>query len=360
MEHYYALIMAGGGGTRLWPLSRRNRPKQMLPLMSKDSMFRVAVLRLVTLFPFNRIFVVTGADQVEGLRADVPELPAENFILEPFGMDSGPAAGLGLVTIQKRDPQATIAILTADHHIQDLVGFLNALRAAHDVAQNGYVVTLGIQPGYPATGFGYIEQGAALQETHGCQAYIANAFKEKPSFETAQQFLEAGNYTWNSGMFVWRATDAQAEFERQQPAMATLLQTLQAQQGQPAYPATLAQLWGQMPRLSLDYAVMENAARVATIPVNIGWSDIGSWAAVYEALAAQVGDNVVMDERGNHVDIDTRGTLVHSKRTVVTIGLEDLVIVDTDDVLMICKRERAQDVRQAVQQLKDNALDDLL
>lgn len=356
MDHFYALIMAGGGGTRLWHLSRKNRPKQMLPLVSDETLFRVSVMRLAAIFPPERIFVVTGQNQVESLQSDVRELPKENFIVEPFGQDSGPAAALGVQHITSIDSQAVIAILTADHYISDVWGFNNCLRAAYEVAQQGYIVTLGITPTYPATGFGYIQQGDLLREINGLTIYLSGGFKEKPNAATAQQFVDSGVYSWNSGMFIWSGAQALSEFTRQQPPIATCLEQIKAAFGTPNYHQTIEQVWGQMPKISLDYAVMEQAEQMAMIPINIGWSDIGSWAAVYDELPKDAHSNV-QQGAGQHLAIQTEGALINSSRLVVTIGLEDIVVVDTEDVLMICHRDRAQDVKQAVEQLKKQGLD---
>lgn len=359
MEHDYALIMAGGGGTRLWPLSRKDRPKQMLPLVSEESLFRVSVMRLLPIFPLERIFVVTGHSQVAALQADVPELPPENFIVEPFGQESGPAAGLGVAHIACLDPQAVIAILTADHYIADVDGFHQALKTAHQVARDGYIVTLGITPDHPATGFGYIQRGDLLQSINGLAVYHSAGFKEKPDTETAKYFLESGQYSWNSGMFVWSAARALEEFGHQQPTICELLNTIQGAFSSEGYTKTIADVWPEMPKISLDYAVMERAERMAVIPVEIGWSDIGSWSAVYHQLADQPTDNVSMGG-GKHLPIKTDGTLVNSRRLVVTIGTKNLVIIDTDDVLMICDLDNTQDVKLAVEQIRSNGLDSFL
>ena len=356
MENFYALIMAGGGGTRLWPLSRQERPKQMLPLVGDNSLFRVSVTRLASTFPPQRIFVVTGQAQVDDLRADVPEVPAENFIVEPYGRDSGPAAALGVAHIASINPDAVIAILTADHHIADEHGFGVALRAAHAVAGQGYIVTLGIEPSFPSTGFGYIQRAEQLMTVDSLPVYRSAGFKEKPDEETARQFLDSGMYCWNSGMFIWTAKKALTEFERQQPDLHAQLARIQAAFGSATYRETIAATWDAMPKISLDYAVMERAERMAMIPVDIGWDDIGSWAAVYDVLAHDPGENVVRGG-GRLMDIDTQGMLVNSDRVVVTIGLEDLVVIDTTDVLLICRRENAQDVKRAVQYMKENGLD---
>ena len=359
MENYYALIMAGGGGTRLWPLSRRSRPKQMLSLMEKDSMFRMSVLRLEKLFPFERIFIVTGEDMVDDLRADVPELPPDNFIVEPYGKNTGPADGLALAHITSIDPEAVIAILTADHYIRNVGRFLDALRAAYTAATEGYIVTLGITPDYPATGFGYIEQGGHMATHTGFEVYESKGFKEKPDQETARQFIEAGTYSWNSGMFIWKASPALEEFALHQPQIAANLAKIRAAFGFDHYSETIRAVWDDMPNISIDYAVMEKAERMATIPVDIGWSDIGSWAAVYEELVSSPNGSVNLGS-GQHINLDSKKTLVFTDRTVVTIGLDDLVIIDVGDVLMICSKDRAQDVRLAVDYLKQNGLDNLL
>lgn len=343
-ENFYALIMAGGGGTRLWPLSRRDRPKQMLPLTEERTLFQVTVERLRDLLPPERIFVVTGNDMADALHQSTPMLPSQNFIIEPFGRDSGPAAGLGVFHIAQRDPQAVIAILSADHHIADEEAFLQALRAAEVYARQGYIVTLGIPPSYPATGFGYIERGDQLGEAHGLAVYRSVRFTEKPDEATASLFLSKGTYSWNAGMFIMTAARAKQEFARQQPDMYALLERAMAQ------PAELPAIWNEIKKLSLDYAIMEGAEQVAVIPVQIGWSDVGTWATLFEVLARDEDDNVVRG--GEHIRIDTRGTLIVSDRLVVTIGVNNLVIVDTGDVVLVCDKDRAQDVRKVVEQLK--------
>ena len=364
-EHYYALIMAGGGGTRLWPLSRKDRPKQALPLVGDQSMFRVSVERLLPLFSPEHIFVVTGDSMVEGLRQDVPEIPPENFVIEPFGQNSGPAAGLGTAQVLAQDSEAIIAILTADHHISDLEGFHTSLTAAHTMAQKGYIVTLGISPNYPAIGFGYIERGDFIERVGGLDVYRSNRFVEKPDLETAIQFLTSGRFSWNSGMFIWQAKQAFAEFERQQPDMHKHFESIVKVYGTPEYQQVIEACWPQMAKLPIDYAIMEGASNVAVIPVDIGWSDIGSWSALYDVLADNaVGDdrkeNILRGTNGTILSLDTSGTLVYSNRKVVTIGVSDIVIVDTDDVLLVCHRDHAQDVRKAVNYLRESGDEHLL
>lgn len=356
MDHFYALIMAGGGGTRLWPMSRGHLPKQFLPLVEDDSMFRVSVTRLAPLFTPERIYVVAGERYLDALKANAPEIPTQNFILEPSARDSGPAAGLGVSVIAARDPQATVAILTADHHISDKEGFRNALAAAHELAQSGHIVTLGITPDHPSTGFGYIRRGADLAEARGLQGYHSLGFTEKPNEERAREFLASGEYSWNSGMFIWRADVALAEYARQQPATYEQLQRIAKTVDTPDYAATLADAWDKVEKISIDYAVMEMAQNMAVIPIEIGWNDVGSWNALYAVLPQDEGGNIVKGDVPKSIQLDTKNTLVFGDKLVVTIGVEDLIIVQTGDALLICHKDRAQDVKAVVERLKKDQM----
>jgi mannose-1-phosphate guanylyltransferase len=292
------------------------------------------------------------------LREQAPGLPPDNFIVEPSGRDSAPAVGLGAVAIAHRDPEALIAVLTADHHIADTETFRKALRVAGEVASEGPIVTLGIKPDFPSTGFGYIQQGALERTVDDMPVYIAEAFTEKPDAPTAEQFVQSGQYSWNSGMFIWKAHRVMAEFQRQRPAMYGGFQTLAAAIGSDGFEAALAETWPTIERISVDFAIMEGAQDVRVIPVSMGWSDIGSWKALYDILASKEGQNIV---RGREpLLVDAQGALVFSERLVTVIGLDDLVVVDTDDAILICSRERSQDVRDVVQQLKQDDMKEYL
>jgi len=360
MATLYALIMAGGGGTRLWPLSRNNRPKQLLPLVEDRSMFQIVVERLAPLLPPERIFVVTGQNHVNDLKESTPQIPPENFVVEPFGMNTAPAVGLGTAHIQRRDPQAVIAVLTADHHIADKAKFRHVLATAGEMATRGHIVTLGIAPTFPSTGYGYIRRGALLNEINDFQVYHAEGFTEKPDRETAEAFLASGLYSWNSGMFIFQVERIMNEYARQQPELFALLQDIRGAIGTGQYEATLHKTWPHMPRLSIDYAVMEDAEHMAVIPVDMGWSDIGSWKTLYDVLDHDKNANVTRGQGRDHILSETTGTFVYSDKRVVTIGIEDLVIVDTDDVLFVCHRDRAEDVRRIVNLLKEAGEEDFL
>lgn len=353
MEHYYAVILAGGGGTRLWPMSRSDLPKQLLPLIEDMSMFRVSVERLAPLFAPDHIYVVTGERFADKMRADAPGIPAENFLVEPEGRNTAPAAALAVAVISKRDPEATIALLTADHHIAFKERFRSVLQAAYALAQDRVIVTLGISPSMPSTGFGYIQRGKLIREVDGFQCFRSVKFTEKPDQLTARLFIRSGEYSWNSGMFIWRSDLAMDEIKRQQPVMYEMLTRYQPFVDTPESGAKLREIWSEMPKLQLDVAVMEGAEHIAVIPVDIGWSDVGSWDALFDVLDLDVDGNGFKGSAPNRIIIDTKNALVYSDKLTVTIGVEDLVVVDTSDVLMICHKSRAQEVRKVVDLLRD-------
>ena len=359
-DHYYAVILAGGGGTRLWPMSRKSKPKQLLNLINENTMFQVSVKRLETLFPPERIVIVTGAAYVDEMRAQAPHIPAENFVVEPSGKDSGPAAALGIAVIHQRDPEAVVAQLNVDHHIGKEADFLHLLQAAHKVALDGYIVTLGIAPSYPATGFGYIRQGDEIEQINGFTCYHTRGFTEKPNEITATGFVASGYYSWNSGMFIWKSSRAMEEFEHQQPDIFKLVQELQAAVDTPAFDETLRDVWERMPKISVDYAVMEGAKQMAVIPADIGWNDVGSWASLFEVHKLDRFGNLFRGQQPERVVLDTENTMVQSDRLVVTIGVEDLIVVDTDDVLFICHKDRSQEVRDVVNHLRSIKRDEYL
>jgi len=346
---YYAVIMAGGSGTRLWPLSRRDYPKQALKLVGEKTMFQYAVERIRSIFPPERILVVTLARHASILMEQVPELPAQNFILEPEGRGTAPAIGLAAIHLANHDPEACMVTLTADHSITKTQHFCEVLSAAEKVAV-GRLVTLGIQPSSPSTGFGYIHQGALAGVENGFPFYAVERFTEKPDLATARQMLDSEEYSWNSGMFVWRVKRLLKEFKRQMPDFYAQLMEVKAALGTPEYRAVLERVWPQVSQETIDYGIMEGALDVVVIPVDIGWTDIGSWGSLFDLLPADADENVFV---GPHIEIDTKRTMVFGeKRLVAVMGVQDLVIIDTQDVVMVCAREREQDVKALVEYLK--------
>ncbi|HSQ26269.1 MAG TPA: mannose-1-phosphate guanylyltransferase [Anaerolineales bacterium] len=359
LDHYYAVIMAGGGGTRLWPLSRKTKPKQMLSLFDERTLFQTSVQRLYGLFPPERIFIVTVREQADELRSQTPEIPHQNFLLEPLARGTASVVGLAAVVIERIDPQAVMAVLTADHFIKDEARFRSLLIDAHQVALTDTLVTLGIEPTFPATGFGYIQRGDARSEFTDYQVFDVLRFKEKPDETQARKMLEAGDHVWNSGMFVWKVATILKEFEQQMPDLYHSLQKIKNALGEVDSEKVLKEVWKELRPETIDYGIMERASLVAVIPAGgLGWSDVGSWDSLFEVLEGDAQGNIVMG--GEHIALDTHRTLVYvnqEHRMIVTIGVEDLVLVDTGDVLLVCHKDQAQRVRQVVDHLKQEGRD---
>jgi mannose-1-phosphate guanylyltransferase len=361
-NNYYAVVMAGGGGTRLWPLSRQSRPKQMLKLVDERTLFQAAVARLDGLFTPEHIFVVTVEEQAEELQAQAPEIPPENYLLEPMPRGTASVVGFAAIAIHNRDPQASMAVVTADHIIKNEEKYRQLLLSAYQTAQDGYLVTLGILPTYAATGYGYIQQGDLVGNYQDLNVYRALRFREKPSIEQAREMLESSDHAWNSGMFVWRVDRIMAEFSRQMPDLYSKLMEISNAWDQPQIQEVIGTVWPRIKSQTIDFGIMENAENVAVIPAQgLGWSDVGTWDALFDVLPADENGNIVMG--GMHVPIDTQDTLIYTNqehRLIVTIGVEDLVIVDTGDVVLVCHKNQVQEVRQVVDQLKQKHYGDFV
>ena len=361
-ENFYAVIMAGGSGTRLWPLSRKDRPKQSLSVIDERTLFQHAVDRLLGLFTYERILVVTVADQVDLLAEECPEIPKDNFIIEPMPRGTASVVGLAAIAIKHRDPNGVMAILTADHLIANEVHLRQLLKAAYEVAQDEFLVTLGITPTYPATGFGYIQKGASLGEVQGLKPFRVEKFKEKPNEDLAKELVSDGAHVWNSGMFIWKIETVMEAFEQQMPDLFAKLATIDESWPGGDRNSTLQEVWPEIEPQTIDYGIMENAGKVAVIPsVNLGWNDVGSWESLFEALESDASGNILL--HGNSVTFDTQGTLIcedSADRLIVTIGVENLIIVDSGHSVLVCDRKQAQRVREVVKYLKQNGRDDYL
>ncbi len=354
----YALIMAGGSGTRLWPCSQEACPKQLLGLLSERTMLQEACQRIAPLVPDDKIFVVTSEAYTDVVRQQIPQVPAANVIGELEGHGTAPCIGLSALYLMRLDPEAVMAVLTADHYIEKADELRRALAAAAQVAAAGRLVTLGIEPDRPATGYGYIHRSEKLGEISGYDVYRVEKFTEKPDLATAQAFVESGRYYWNSGMFIWKVSVILQEFEKLMPQLYAQLMEIDAALGTAEERAVLERIWPQVENETIDYGIMERAEDVAVIPVDIGWSDVGDWTALFELLPADEEGNVVV---GQHIGLDTRGCLIHgSRRLVTTIGLEGMIVVDTEDALLICPKERAQEVRDLVRKIKESGREEYL
>lgn len=353
-EHFYAVIMAGGGGTRLWPISRQRRPKQMLSLWGDRTLFQMAVDRLDGIFTPENILVVTVAEQAAKLQTQVPQIPVQNYLLEPMGRGTASVVGLAALALKKRDPQAVMVVLTADHYIENVPEFHKLIQAAYQVAKDGFLVTIGIEPIYPATGYGYIQRGEPVGEFGGLPAYHVLRFKEKPDEDTARQMLAQGDHDWNSGMFCWRVDRIFDEIHLQMPELDGVINQLEAAWGSAGQDALIRNLWPSLKSEMVDYGIMERAARVAVLSgMSLGWNDVGSWEAMYEVLSGDENGNIILGAK--HVGIDTESTLVVSEdaqKLIVTIGLKDMIVIDSGDAIMVCPRNDSQKVRLLVNLLK--------
>lgn len=362
-NHFYAVIMAGGGGTRLWPLSRQNKPKQMLNIGGDRSLFQRAVDRLDGLFDPDHIFIVTVEAQAVLLQIQCPQIPKENYLLEPLPRGTASVVGFAAAVIQKRDPQATMAVLTADHFIAEEKKFQTLLIQAYHVAQEGYLVTLGIEPTYAATAYGYLQWGDSLcNHFDKGSVYAVQSFREKPDQKTAEQFLEQGNYLWNSGMFIWQVSQIWQEFRQNMPQLFRVLTWISEVIGEPDEKQMLHVLWPTIKPETIDYGIMEKAAKVAVIPsIGLGWNDVGSWDSMDEIFAKDDNNNVHLS--ASHVGFDSEHLVICSDETdrlIVTIGMDGYIIVDTNDVLLVCKKDEAQRVKDMVAHLKRLGLEQYL
>jgi mannose-1-phosphate guanylyltransferase len=347
----YFVIMAGGRGTRFWPRSRTKRPKQLLDIVGPKSILEQTIDRLLPFTDWEHIFVVTEISQAEAIKELLPDLPEPGLIVEPLGRNTAPCIGLAALILERIDPAATMAVLPADHYISQIPAFQETLLAATQTAQSeDYLVTLGIRPTFPETGYGYLERGKQLMDVNGHKVWEVKAFHEKPDRPKAEAMLKTDRFFWNSGMFVWTVSAILEQMARLTPAMYDELIKLKKFIGTPGWEEALMSGYEAMENVSIDYAVMEKADKVLMLAGDFGWNDVGSWEAVYQLEPK--------DEQGNCLEgpvliLDSRGCLVHSpQKTIGLIGMKDLIVVDTPDALLICPRERAQEVKKIVELLE--------
>jgi mannose-1-phosphate guanylyltransferase len=361
-DHFYAVIMAGGGGTRLWPLSRKKTPKQMVKIFGEDTLFQIAVNRLSGLFPPERIFIVTIADQADLLAAQTPQIPKENFLIEPFPKGTASVVGFAATYIKNIDPDGILCILTADHFIKNISEFHNLLRAGYHAANENYLITLGIQPTYAATGYGYIHKGDPVKLFEGKWAFQVNKFIEKPDTSKANFMFSSGGYDWNSGMFIWHVNTILDEFRKQMPVLFTILDKIRESIEVGNFSERISQLWETITPDTIDYGIMENADNVIVLPVSdLGWFDVGSWESLFDV--AEIDENGNLDMSKQYIGFDTSNTLVYSRtndQLIITLGVDNLVIVNSGNALLVCDRKKSQEIKSIVKYLTENEMEDYL
>jgi len=356
---YYAVVMAGGSGTRLWPLSRKERPKQLLNLGRDRSLYQLAIDRIAPVFKYENIIVITAGSMVNELINQTPNIPSENFLVEPEGKGTAPAIALGAMYAEHLSGgKAVIACLTADHIITDVNEFQKVLLEAGRLAHNNRVVTLGISPTFGSTGYGYIQRGKLSEDKSDFSVYSVKKFKEKPSQNVADNMANDTEHYWNSGMFIWSTQKVMEEFERQLPNTYSALRLVENLFDGDDIENRFRSIWLDIEYNTIDYGIMEDADDVCVMEVDIGWSDVGSWLSVLNNGDTDEFGNVVLG--GDHYNIDSKNTLVHSDKLVVTIGTDKLVVVDVGDVLLVCRSDRSEEVKRVIEYLKENNKESLL
>jgi mannose-1-phosphate guanylyltransferase len=353
-----ALILAGGSGTRFWPLSRKRNPKQLLALEGERSLLRDTMERLRPLIEPADVWVCTTEALAERVREDLPEVPPEQILLEPEGRNTAPAIGWSIRSMPEEARRGVVAVLPADHRVGDPAAFRETLERAGRVVEagesqgNDRMMTLGVVPRWAETGYGYLELEPEAGPKDGHRVRRVRRFVEKPTAENAERFVASGDYLWNAGIFVFRGSSLLGILERLQPELARGLEEIAAA------PERLRELYGRLPADSIDYAVMEKLDEISTLPLDCGWSDLGSWEALDEILPEDEDGNT---GRGDRLAVDARGNLLFAdKGTIAVLGVEDLVVVRTGDAVLVCPKSRSQDVKKLVAELTARRREDLL
>lgn len=355
----FAVIMAGGRGERFWPRSRMAAPKQFLNLVGDKTMLQLTMERVQDLAGISDTYIVAGSDFKNIIMEQVPQLPEENIIIEPFGRDTAAAVGLAALVLERKNPREVMLVLPADHYISDNHRFLEVMKSAVAAAWRGEnIVTLGITPHRPETGYGYIFQGELYDTFAGKPAYRVVRFLEKPDYAKAVRLLSTGNYLWNSGMFIWRVDLIRQLIKKYTPQLAQGLNKIGQAMGTKQYLAVLEEVYAELPKISVDYGILEKTEKVLVMRGDFGWDDIGSWTALERYAEKDEQGNVI---EGRGVFLDTSDTFIYSPgKTVGVIGVESLIVVNDRDSFLVCHKNRAQEIKKVVQALKEQGLDEVL
>ena len=357
MAQTFALILAGGSGTRFWPLSRNAKPKQLLDLFGSGTLIQQTVARLDGLIPKENIIILTNELQLEGVRKLLPTLPTNNIVAEPARRDTGPAVALGIGLIANRDPDANMVILPSDQLISDVAGFQSVMKDAITSAEKGEaLVTVGIKPTWACPSYGYVERGEPLElngQSFTHQPHVVTAFREKPSPELAEQFLSQGNFTWNAGMFIWSLPTVRAELGEHTPELANFVDELEKSD---APLGLLPEKFPELTPISIDYALMEKASKVLNIEAAFDWDDVGSWISIASYLDKQGDENRTNTQL---TEVDASNNIIFNNRKesrIALLGVDDLIVVQTDDALLVANRHQADDIKKIVKDLPEDLL----
>ena len=357
----HALIMAGGGGTRFWPRSRQQKPKQFLTLVGASSLLQQALERIEVLVPPARTWIITGASYCAETARQLPSLPAERIVGEPCGRDTAACIGLGAALVARDDPEGVMLVMPADHVIEPAQEFRRAALVAEQMALEypSALVTFGIVPSFAATGYGYIERGAELTRRQGIPVFRVDSIHEKPRIELAEQFVASGRHFWNSGIFVWRAATILHELRAKQPKLAGALERIAAAWDTREADEILTQEYAGLDKISIDYAVMEKAAQVLMVQAPFLWDDVGSWLALERRHPQDAADNTIL---ANHLGIDTHNCVIAGDggRLIATVGVSDLIIIQDGDAILVAHRQVEGNIKNLVEQLKERGLEKYL
>lgn len=358
MPRLYALILSGGAGTRLWPLSRKSKPKQFLQLVGERTLLQDTVDRIAEIIPDERIFAVAPPEHRALIHEQLPELRADHVVVEPYPRGNAAAIGLAMAALHAFDPEAVVAVLPSDHVVEKRAKFRDVLLAATAAAEQGHLVTLGIEPEGPDTGFGYIEAGDQLDLRTPVPVHAVKRFVEKPKRDVAEKMIASGGHFWNAGMFVWRVSDVIAAFRAHLPNTARAIDALAEAVGSPRYESVLSEVWEETDRTTIDYGILEKAEQVAVVPADIGWHDVGSWTRLAGIVHPGAAGNWSSD---GHVAVGADGNYAWAPgKTVAFVGVEGLVVVDTPDALLVTSKERSEEVKEVVDSLRRDEKEELL
>ncbi len=361
----YALIIVGGGGTRLWPVSRSKSPKQFLKLFNNQTLTQITSYRFNKILPWEKIFAITTNDEYKKeIMAEVPEFLPKNIIVEPMKRNTAPAYSLGAIHIMKKDPEAVILNETADHLVDPQREYFKNLEAAAEaVYKKDLLLAVGVKPTYPNVGYGYIKIGDKLDEIGGKFVFKLDNFTEKPELKTAEEYISSGKYFWNSGQYVWSAKSFLSSLSRYAPEIAKGMETIAEAIGSKNEDEVKKSVYEKLPDISVDYAVSEKAKNFIAIIADFRWTDIGDWKEVWENLSKDTSGNVIVKGEGGGevLNIDTSDAIIHTNgRTIAIIDVDNIAVIDTPDVLLICAKSRAQSVKKIVEKLKENKRTELL